>query len=754
MKTVSDWGRFALYQHRDSAEFPTEVGDLKRFQVVAARRLALAAIHYGGALCADATGLGKTRTCALAAILVRRKLGSSNPIIVCCPTRVATTWLNTLEGLGVHPKDVVILTHGALSRGNIGPSGAVVIVDEAHRFKSPIAQRTQSLQKTMRNAPTILVSATPVINSLWDLFHLLRLCIDDASSVRLCGWGLEPAFQMAERQAFDLTTLLHRLVVRRVDSPEGMKRPRVKFEVLRYTPNLHEDWVWKNLEPTLEQLSFAIFEGDWPRGLMTEHLRRVWEGGVENLRRLVDYICAYHERWIEVRNTGGVLDRHNFHSLFGEQHAQNVFPFMFASHEPVKTADDAVREDLVIWRELQRHLHLADESTTGLEDAICQLLAQKPDEPLLVFTSFQRAAEGLFQRIAQHLGPGAQVALVTGSKAFATGLGRATSHEILRRFAPVAHQEVLPAHQRIQVLVCTDCLSEGVNLQDCGRVILADLPYTPQAIEQRVGRIVRPGSTHHTVTVFLPRPVSWNDSLGLRTRLAQKFQAAHLAGTPFQTFDGTLANTPDTPLNGPLSSLAQLDELALQHGTSMSLPYEHWCAYGDEEQVWAILRYSSTSSSHIQIVVWEDDCPTPRAMNWVNLLEALLDNTLEMTQSHASRQVLDYTSNLQWRLNSALLAPTEIHPRQVQLWRWARANAPPCFDGWEELRKRLLQPLTRREIECLPEPGEWEALIQVVQSFRIRDTSEIEVHVVSTLQITRTPQPGGQLNDRPPITCA
>src|SRR5207249_5044257 len=81
--------------------------------------------------------------------------------------------------------------------------------------------------------------------------------------------------------------------------------------------------------------------------------------------------------------------------------------------------------------------------------------------------------------------------------------------EVLRAFAPRAQGAPSPAPAlETDVLIATDLLSEGLNLQDAVRVIHYDLPWSPARLTQRVGRIDRAGSPHariETITL-LPAP--------------------------------------------------------------------------------------------------------------------------------------------------------------------------------------------------------------------------------------------------------
>jgi len=82
------------------------------------------------------------------------------------------------------------------------------------------------------------------------------------------------------------------------------------------------------------------------------------------------------------------------------------------------------------------------------------------------------------------------------------------------------------------VLIATDLLSEGLNLQDAQRVVHYDLPWSPARLAQRVGRIDRLGSPHDSITTvtFLP-PAPLARALAMEERLARKVGAQQVAGT-------------------------------------------------------------------------------------------------------------------------------------------------------------------------------------------------------------------------------
>src|SRR6266705_4235803 len=144
-------------------------------QEPAARRLSAILDRYGGALLADAVGLGKSYV-ALAVALARRE-----PFALAVPAVLAPQW-RTL--LAQHNTAARIITHESLSTRDyrLPPSPApyrLLIVDEAHRFRNPDTRRYRALAKLVVGARVLLVTATPVHNRLADLFHLFRLFLRD-----------------------------------------------------------------------------------------------------------------------------------------------------------------------------------------------------------------------------------------------------------------------------------------------------------------------------------------------------------------------------------------------------------------------------------------------------------------------------------------------------------------------------------------------------------------------------------------------
>jgi SNF2 family DNA or RNA helicase len=164
----------------------------------------------------------------------------------------------------------------------------------------------------------------------------------------------------------------------------------------------------------------------------------------------------------------------------------------------------------------------------------------KPNRKVLVFTAFADTARYLYD----HLDPWARkelkvhTGLVCGAGGNVASLGGTDFDEILTNFSPLAKrradQVTRFANQReeIDLLIATDCISEGQNLQDCDLLINYDIHWNPVRIIQRFGRIDRIGSRNDAVQLVNFWPVADLDRyLGVKHRVEARMALVDLAAT-------------------------------------------------------------------------------------------------------------------------------------------------------------------------------------------------------------------------------
>ena len=208
-----------------------------------------------------------------------------------------------------------------------------------------------------------------------------------------------------------------------------------------------------------------------------------------------------------------------------------------------------LEEDLA---SLQQLLRLLADITPEHDSKLQQLkadLRQKFAHPInpgnrkvLIFTAFSDTAEYLYDHLAPWLQAhyGLHTALVTGSVEARSTL-RLLKRElldfnkVLTLFSPISKEKAaLYPHiqEEIDVLIATDCISEGQNLQDCDYLINYDIHWNPVRIIQRFGRIDRIGSCNPVIQLVNYWPnVSLDEYIHLKGRVEARMKVSVMTGT-------------------------------------------------------------------------------------------------------------------------------------------------------------------------------------------------------------------------------
>ena len=151
----------------------------------------------------------------------------------------------------------------------------------------------------------------------------------------------------------------------------------------------------------------------------------------------------------------------------------------------------------------------------------------------LVFTTFADTAHYLYDQLAGWAQDelGVHIALVTGGSGNRSSLGTTKFERILEQFAPRA-QQAQSEDGEIDIVIATDCLSEGQNLQDCDLVVNYDIHWNPVRLMQRFGRIDRLGSRNKQVRMINFWPTADLDRyLDLKNRVEARMALADATAT-------------------------------------------------------------------------------------------------------------------------------------------------------------------------------------------------------------------------------
>ena len=160
------------------------------------------------------------------------------------------------------------------------------------------------------------------------------------------------------------------------------------------------------------------------------------------------------------------------------------------------------------------------------------------NKKVLVFTAFADTATYLYESLVKWANKelGIHVALVCGGGDTRTTFGDRAFNQILTNFSPRSKTRnkipTMPQEGEIDLIIATDCISEGQNLQDCDYLVNYDIHWNPVRIIQRFGRIDRIGSASTTVQLVNFWPTEdLNKYINLKNRVEARMALVDIAAT-------------------------------------------------------------------------------------------------------------------------------------------------------------------------------------------------------------------------------
>lgn len=184
-----------------------------------------------------------------------------------------------------------------------------------------------------------------------------------------------------------------------------------------------------------------------------------------------------------------------------------------------------------------------DEKLADLKKVISNKIENPINEDnkkILIFTAFADTAKYLYENISQWIfdNYGLYTALVTGSGDNKTNLKAVRNtdiDEILTSFSPISKNRTIinpEMTEEIDILIGTDCISEGQNLQDCDYLINYDIHWNPVRIIQRFGRVDRIGSKNKDIQLvnFWPN-IELDEYINLKGRVENRMVMVDVSAT-------------------------------------------------------------------------------------------------------------------------------------------------------------------------------------------------------------------------------
>ena len=555
----------ALYEtYRDTLDVSVEsqkvLETLMPHQKLTVRDALLMLERYNGVVVADATGLGKSR---IALSLALNAIREGKKCLLIAPASVlATTWKHEFAKTHISLDETVPTTslydHSDYFDGKKFSDVGFVIVDEAHDFRRPSTKRYGALRDLLlrTKAQVVLATATPVNNSLMDLYSLLSLylpedCITDIHGQTLKGFFTANQKRWLRGEPIDMEKVLERFMVRHsrrlaVALGEGkLKFPERELDMdplTRYDARID----YEKINTLLDRMNFMFYDLSIDR--LSDQLKMpdgtpvpkaVEQSKRDKLKKLVKAIVIIgifkrlESSSKAFEDTLGTLRDYIEKAIVFAEEKSYFIPSSFKNDplfdfdEELPSPEDVFKEEK--YSEIKENCKLSQDEAVKFvakckEDiatidlllseipsndskfdtfalrlsAMTEAIASGKNNGVIIFSQFTSTAAYLYDRLSKS-SAALPVMMVTGS---------------ICRDAKGHNKEKSAIIEEFQsnggILVSTDVLSEGQNLQNAQYVVNYDFPWNPVVLIQRIGRVDRMGSPYDTIYVSNILPVNGN----------------------------------------------------------------------------------------------------------------------------------------------------------------------------------------------------------------------------------------------------
>jgi superfamily II DNA or RNA helicase len=445
--------------------------ELQQHQLDAVGLVRQSIAEFGGAMLCDPVGTGKT----FVALAVAR---SYEDVVVAAPAALKSMWLEAARRAHI---SVSFVSHEGLSRdAGTDHAPGLVIVDEAHHLRNRSTRRFHALSRLARSAPMLLLTATPVHNRQRDLVSGISLFAGERAHFLS---DSEIARVIIGRQQISRTAIPH---VAPIEWFHTTRDDTVVNELLSLPPPA------------------PLRDGGVGANLIVRSLIRQWASSDAALRAGLRRRMQRAAALISALESGTYPSASDLAAwTVGDDAIQLAFAELLA---PASQDCVALLATVRAHLEAIERVHalvraptLRDAQRTAIVRAI---RAHHAGTPIVAFSQYEETVTELYRALVRD----GEVAALSGHGGKVAG-GAIPRDEVIARFAPYASRSRAASRANVvSLLITTDLLSEGFNLQDAGVVIHLDLPWTPARVQQRVGRVARIGSPHQCVRSYAFHP--------------------------------------------------------------------------------------------------------------------------------------------------------------------------------------------------------------------------------------------------------
>ncbi len=534
--------------------------DLNPHQVDAAL-FALRSPVSKGVLLADEVGLGKTIEASL--VLAQKWAERQRRLLLIVPASLRKQWSQELadkfslpslileaknfneavRGGATNPFDVeraflrqsiticsyefAARQHEALAR----VPWDLVVFDEAHKlrgiYKPDGAKIAHRLDDALRGCNKILLSATPLQNNLQELYGLVSI-IDphffgglDAFKARYCRVNLPGAELEGLRTR--LEAIVTRTLRRQVQAEGGIRFTRRYSLTEDFTPAGNELQLYQEVSEYLQQDDLLSVKPG-ARHLVTLVVRKILASSSRAIAGTLDTMIARLEGQLLLAEE---TLRDDFETLddLTDAYAAHDAPddgLSEAQHQVAESLPDpvALQAEIALLKDFRQLA--ASIAQDRKAEALLRVLDKAFDmtqrlggaRKAVIFTESVRTQAWLFEMLNARPSTQGRVILLNGSNADPgsrqiyqdwvarhQGTTQASGSRSADMKAAIVDAFRHFGPDEDSILICTEAGAEGINLQFCSLLINYDLPWNPQRVEQRIGRVHRYGQKHDVVVV-------------------------------------------------------------------------------------------------------------------------------------------------------------------------------------------------------------------------------------------------------------
>lgn len=513
--------------------------DMNPHQVDAAL-FALASPLSNGVILADEVGLGKTIEASL--VLAQKWAERKRRLLLIVPATLRKQWSQELIEKFSLPSKILEARNFKEAQANgaanpfqmeaaFGESAVVicsyefasrkqnelaavdwdlVVFDEAHKlrnfYKGESAKIASRLDAALKGRPKLLLSATPLQNNLQELYGLIAI-IDphffgglDAFKARYCRPKLDAAeFENLRNR---LKTICKRTLRRQVQEIGGIKFTRRYSLTEDFRPSPDELELYKQVSEYLQDETILSIKPG-ARHLVTLVIRKILASSSFAVQGTLSTMIERLEKQLPL--AGALEDYDAFDDLSDEEGVDEDDTI-----DPAALAAEV--DQLKNFRALAERI-----SRDAKADALLRVLGKAFDfaerlggkRKAVIFTESVRTQSRLKELLADN-GFTGKIAILNGSN---TDLDSKRihqnwlkQHEGSGRISGAKAADMKAAlvdhfREAAEILICTEAGAEGINLQFCSLLINYDLPWNPQRVEQRIGRVHRYGQKNDVVVV-------------------------------------------------------------------------------------------------------------------------------------------------------------------------------------------------------------------------------------------------------------